>query len=71
MEPRSQSCFFIEDRALGYGLSIHYTVLNTGSGGKKDISFQLKDPKGKLVVFHVRKGRLSWKAESFEIIIKY
>ena len=61
MEPRAQSCFFIEDLALGYGLSIHYTVLNTGSGGKKDISFQLKDPQGKMVAFHVRKGRFSSK----------
>ena len=61
MEPRAQSCFFIEDLALGYGLSIHYIVLNTGAGGKKDISFQLKDPQGRMVVFHVRKGRLSVK----------
>ena len=59
MEPRAQSCFFIEDLAIGYGLSIHYIVLNTGSGGKKDISFQLKDPQGKMVVFHVRKVRLT------------
>ena len=59
MEPRGQSCFFIEDLELGYGLSVHYTVLNTGSGGKKDISFQLKDPRGKMVAFHVRKVRFS------------
>ena len=41
---------------VGYGLSIHYIVLNTGSGGQKDISFQLKDPQKKMVVFQVRKG---------------
>ena len=58
MEARAQSCFFIEDLAVGDDLSIHYIVLNTGSGGKKDISFQLKDPQRKMVVFHVRK--LSW-----------
>ena len=55
MEARAQSCFFIEDLAVGDDLSIHYIVLNTGSGGKKDISFQLKDPQRKMVVFHVRK----------------
>ena len=70
MEPRAQSCFFIEDLALGYGLSIHYTVLNTGSGGKKDISFQLKDPQGKMVAFHVRKGRLRKRKKCF-VIKKY
>ena len=57
MEARAQSCFFIEDLAPGDRLSIHYIVLSTGSGGKKDISFQLKDPQKKMVVFQVRKER--------------
>ena len=55
MEPRSQSCFFIEDLEVDYVLSLHYSVLSIKSGNQMDISFQLKDAAGKMVVFHVRK----------------
>ena len=55
MEPRSQSCFFIEDLEVGYVISIHYTVLSVKNGKQMDISFQLKDSTKKMVVFHVRK----------------
>ena len=55
MEPRSQSCFFIEDLEVGYVISIHYTVLSVKNGKQMDISFQLKDSSKKMVVFHVRK----------------
>ena len=55
VEARSQSCFFIEDLEVGYGLSVHYTVLSTKNGNQMDISFQLKDTAGKMVVFQVRK----------------
>ena len=55
MEPRSQSCFFIEDLQVDYVLSLHYAVISTKSGNQMDISFQMKDATGKMVIFHVRK----------------
>ena len=55
VEPRSQTCFFIEDLEVGYVISLHYTVLSIKSGKQMDISFQLKDSTKKMVVFHVRK----------------
>jgi len=55
VEPRSQSCFFIEDLQVGYGLSVHYTVLSTKNGNPLDISFQLKDSNHKMLFFQVRK----------------
>ena len=57
VEPRSQSCFFIEDLQVDYVLSLQYTVLSTKSGNQMDISFQLKDASGKMVVFQVRKKK--------------
>ena len=55
VEPRSQACFFIEDLEVDYSLSLRYSVTSTKSGNQMDISFQLKDAAGKIVVFHVRK----------------
>jgi len=57
VEPRTQSCFFIEDLQVDYVLSLQYTVLSTKSGNQMDISFQLKDATGKMVVFQVRKKK--------------
>ena len=37
MEPRTQSCFFIEDLQVDYVLSLQYTVLSTKSGNQRDI----------------------------------
>ena len=40
---------------VGYGLSVHYTVLSTKNGNPLDISFQLKDSNHKMLFFQVRK----------------
>ena len=40
---------------MGYGLSVHYTVLSTKNGNPLDISFQLKDSNHKMLFFQVRK----------------
>jgi len=49
IQPRSTSCFFIEDLQAGYTLSIHYLVLSTKGGTQMDIGMTLKDPEKRMV----------------------
>jgi len=49
IQPRSTSCFFIEDLQAGYVLSIHYLVLSTKGGTQMDIGMTLKDPEKRMV----------------------
>ena len=53
VQPRGQSCFFLEDLEDGYVISIHYLVITTKGGEQMDISMNLKDSTGKMVVFQV------------------
>jgi len=49
IQPRSTSCFFLEDLQAGYVLSIHYLVLSTKGGTQMDIGMTLKDPEKRMV----------------------
>jgi len=49
IQPRSTSCFFLEDLQAGYTISIHYLVLSTKGGTQMDIGMTLKDPEKRMV----------------------
>jgi len=55
VQPKSESCFFLENLEEGFILNIHYVVLNTKNGAQLDISMRLRDPDKRLITFQPRK----------------
>merc|ERR1712215_340055 len=55
VQPRAQSCFYLEDLEEGYRISVHYVVLSTKGGEQMDIGMNLRDSTGKFTVFQGRK----------------
>ena len=55
VQPKSESCFFLESLEEGFVLNIHYVVLNTKNGAQLDISMRLRDLDKRLITFQVER----------------